>query len=262
MMQEAFCPVCSSPYTTTVAAKSVNTVMFCVRQCCNVECLHGFTDPVPSLELLSSLYAADELNAYMMDEDFIENVQKFHSHLLENYIAPLFQQPGSLLDIGAGIGTWVSVATEAGWKATGIEYNQRSVETAKHRFGVELIQGDFYKLANLFSQDFNLITLHHVLEHIRYPSSFVEYLSNFLKPNGCILINVPNILSDEFMQQRALWSFIHIPGHISYFSRFSLDTICLRCMAEKRKFDRVFRSTFPAEGKREGEGLVVIYRMK
>jgi SAM-dependent methyltransferase len=256
------CPMCSCPYTQIIVAKIVQGKIFRVMQCCNMECLHGFLTPSPTLELLASIYGQDQLNDYLTDEATIQANCEFFSHLFEAYIPRAFPQPGTMLDIGAGIGTFVSVAKKFGWRAIGVEFNQQSVLWAAKRFGVQLQQGDFYQLEQYFApRSVDLITFNHVFEHILDTVSFIPYVTNFLKPNGCILLSVPNILSDDFRKQRALWSYLHVPAHISYFSRFSMDALILqKARGARGHFEKIFQTSFPARTQEEGEGLTSMYR--
>ena len=256
------CPICACPYNQLIAAKVVEGITFRVVQCCNVECLHGFVFPLPTLELLSTIYGQDLLNEYLTDPSTVRANTEFFSHLFRVYIPQAFPQPGTLLDMGAGIGTFVSVAKTFGWRAEGIEINQQSVQWAAEKFGVELRSDDFYDLGKHFHpQSIDLITLNHVFEHILDPSSYIQYVRSFLRPDGCILLSVPNIVSDDFRRQMPLWSYLHIPAHISYFSRFSMDALILqKARFARGHFEKIFQTSFPAPTQEEGEGLTSMYR--
>jgi SAM-dependent methyltransferase len=256
------CPMCTCPYCQTVAAKAVGGATFRVLHCCNVDCLHGFIFPVPTLELLSTIYGQNMLNDYLIEPSTIQANTQFFSHLFREYIPQAFPTPGQLLDVGAGIGTFVATARNFGWSAVGIEFNEQSVLWAKEKFSIQLQQGDFQYLERFFPPHFaDLVTFNHVFEHILDPASYIPYVTRFLKPGGCVLTSVPNILSDQFRKQQASWSYIHIPAHISYFSRFSMDAVfLLNPRLPGGRFERVFQSTFPPLGEQEGEGLTSMYR--
>jgi len=261
--QPISCPICSCPYADLVAVKTVGGRMFRVMQCCNVDCLHGFLTPLPTLEFLESMYSNENLNEYLAEETTIKRHSQHYSHLFEVYVPMAFSKPGTLLDLGAGVGTFVWVARKFGWQATGIEFNERSVLWAKRKFDLQIAHGSFYQLESCYSHEsFDLITLNHVLEHVIDPISFIEYLTSFLKLNGGIMLSVPNILSDSFRKYRALWSYIHIPMHISYFSRFSMNALFLsKVHLRGRRFEKVFQTSFPPQGQDEGEGLTSMYRL-
>lgn len=133
--------------------------------------------------------------------------------------------------------------------------NPESVRIARERFGLSLHWGSFYELERVVVGLFDVISMHHVYEHVLHPGSFLEYLKKFLVEDGAVLVSVPNILSDDFLRKGASWEYIHIPGHISYFSPHSL----LRVFS-LMGFKQEFITSFPAPGQSEGEGLVGLYR--
>jgi 2-polyprenyl-3-methyl-5-hydroxy-6-metoxy-1,4-benzoquinol methylase len=208
------------------------------------------------------MYADENLNTYLTEEAEIRRALDFFAHIFERYLPQAFTEPGSLLDLGAGIGTLVYTARKFNWKAIGVELNRRSVDWAAERFGIELIQGDFYRLEEYFTRkSFDLISLNHVLEHVLQPRFFINYIADFLKPRGAILVSVPNILSDDFRRDGALWSYIHIPGHISYFSHFSMDALFLSgTQRPSPRFKKIFQTSFTSPSQHEGEGLTSLYQ--
>src|SRR5512145_2812130 len=50
---------------------------------------------------------------------------------------------GSVLDIGCGIGTFLSVCREGGWDVTGVEPSSIACEVARREYGLELINKPF-----------------------------------------------------------------------------------------------------------------------
>jgi ubiquinone/menaquinone biosynthesis C-methylase UbiE len=101
--------------------------------------------------------------------------------------------PGSrVLDIGAGIGTFLALARdEAGWVASGTEISREAVQLARQRHGLELTIGQFEELP-FPAQTVDLITLWHVLEHVPSPSRLLQACQRVLVPGGWLVIAVPN----------------------------------------------------------------------
>lgn len=259
------CPICGCDYTNIITVKYADSEIFKVIQCLNVECLHGFTNPLPSEEYLNKIYSDNDLNSYMLDENNLKKVSEFETHLFSNYIPKGFEKAGTLLDVGSGIGTFMSIAKEFGWDVNGIEFNKCSVEIAQNRYGLDIQLGSFYNLENYFkNKKFDLISMNHVFEHILDPKQYIEYMIKFLKPNGCLLISVPNILADDFRNLGPMWDYLHIPNHISYFSRFSIDKVFSEKIymdGTEYKFKKVFQSSFNSPRQIEGEGLTSMYQM-
>ena len=260
------CPMCRSRKVTEVTAKEVHGLSFSVYQCRKSRCRHGFVLPPPTVEFLEKVYASEQLNAYQLDEKVLKAVDEFFMHLFSNYIPQGQKTPGTLLDVGAGLGTFMHAAKKSGWQVHGIEFNKQSVEQGKKLFGLDIVHGNFYKLEDYFpGMKFDLINMNHVFEHVLQPREYLQYLSGFLNPGGCLIITVPNVLSDDFVRLGAKWSYIHIPEHISYFSRYSMDRIFL---SEKNtrvpgsRYAKVFQSSFNNPQQTEGEGLTSMYRLE
>jgi 2-polyprenyl-3-methyl-5-hydroxy-6-metoxy-1,4-benzoquinol methylase len=100
------------------------------------------------------------------------------------------ENPGSLLDVGAGTGTFVRIAKEAGWKTTALEFNIASAESLE-REGYRVIVKPL-ELADLPPASFDLITLWEILEHVAEPQLILRNVSKLLTPSGILLILVPN----------------------------------------------------------------------
>ena len=99
----------------------------------------------------------------------------------------------NLLDIGAGLGTFIKCAKEYGYDAIGIEYEKDQCELAREIYGINLINlrfEDAYE--NLSKNSFDIINLHHVLEHVISPKKVLGMINHLLKKNGVLLIEVPN----------------------------------------------------------------------
>ena len=68
---------------------------------------------------------------------------------------------------------------------------------------------------------FDIILMRHVLEHIYYPTKLLDDIVSLMSDNGILYIAVPNILIPNY-----LGNFTY--PHISYFSTYSLATLCQR----------------------------------
>jgi len=250
------CPICNQTNLRKIKSSVSNGINFSVFQCQNEQCFHGFIDPIPSAKFLERFYSGDKLNDYMMDDKCIKDYTDHFNHLLSNYINS-YVKPGKLLDIGAGTGIFMNAARNNGWLVDGIDFNRSSTEYAKDKFDLFIHRGDMYNLESFFIKgSYDLIIMNHVLEHVIDPVEYLKYIRSYLKQAGLILVTVPNILSDDFKKEGSEWSYLHIPGHISYFSRHSLDNVF-----NESGFKKLFESTFPGHDQKEGEGLTALYEL-
>ncbi len=98
---------------------------------------------------------------------------------------------GSLLDIGAGIGQFLHHAQPMFTSVVGTEVSESAVAIAKQKYGLALLAGQVEEL-DLPPDDFDIITLFHVLEHVPDPRMLIDRCQAILKPSGMLLIAVPN----------------------------------------------------------------------
>src|SRR5690606_6530647 len=68
-------------------------------------------------------------------------------------------------------------------------------------------------------------TMWHVLEHVwDYDSQIIE-LKRLLKPDGHLIIAVPNYKSDDASYYGKFWAAYDVPRHLWHFSQTSIKTI-------------------------------------
>lgn len=120
----------------------------------------------------------------------------------------------SILDIGAGGGEFVFLASTRGGLAQGIEPNEGYSQFAKREYGVD-VQTAMLDDVNIGGVD--IITMFHVLEHIADPKVVLEKLWGLLNENGILFIEVPNILQNDASPKN-----IFFKAHLHYFSSSSL----------------------------------------
>jgi len=95
-----------------------------------------------------------------------------------------------LLDIGAGLGTFAHMAEQLDFDVTGIELSQEQSKRAKELYGINLINMDIFECYRELGK-FDVIHMHHVLEHLLSPSRLFSILGNLVNSNGILVIEVP-----------------------------------------------------------------------
>jgi 2-polyprenyl-3-methyl-5-hydroxy-6-metoxy-1,4-benzoquinol methylase len=120
------------------------------------------------------------------------NAKISYNHLAFFNYLPL--RKGRLLDVGCGDGVFLKEAQRIGFEVYGIDFDKKSVETAKSQFGLintfAMSLDEF--IAWFPNQRFDIITIFKVLEHQDNPKDFIEKLRKLLKPGGYIAGSVPN----------------------------------------------------------------------
>lgn len=124
---------------------------------------------------------------------------------------------GSLLDIGAGTGDFLVAAKEGGWEVFGMEPNMNALKLASEKGLVLKSSLDQFK-----NRQFDVITLWHVLEHVPNLGETILELSSLVKPNGTLIIAVPNFKSYDALHYGKYWAAFDTPRHLWHFSGKSL----------------------------------------
>ena len=123
-------------------------------------------------------------------------------------------EPASLLDFGAGSGSFVYTAQRAGWQVTGVERSPVARRKALEVYGVDLLE-----VAP--DREFDVITLWDVIEHLRSPEELLRQLRKHLAPGGLIFIETGNWECWLRTVNKEKWS-VYLFDHHFYFSPASL----------------------------------------
>ena len=95
----------------------------------------------------------------------------------------------TLLDIGSGFGIWPYKVRQHGWNVSCVEPNDESAEFINQELKIPC-SCDFSNGCS--DSRFPVISIVHVLEHIRHPIGFLENIRNSLKDGGKLFIEVPD----------------------------------------------------------------------
>lgn len=177
---------------------------------------------------------ADNLASYYESEDYISHTDSgkgFISFLyqkVKNYslgkkvdlIDRLLNKRGSILDIGAGTGEFLKVAKLKGWNVFGVEVNEKARNFSKEK-GI-ILQKQIEDFAN---QKFDVVTLWHVLEHLPNLEKTTSQIERLVKPNGHLIIAVPNFKAYDAKFYKEFWAAYDTPRHLWHFSKSSMEKI-------------------------------------
>ena len=183
------------------------------------------TYPKPSLEKLPDYYKSDN---YISHTDTRRNFFEKAYHLVRKrslnkklkLINSLATEEKNLLDIGCGTGDFLNICNDNGWNVLGIEPNEnaRSIANSKVKDAVFNLE----KLIQLETASFNVITLWRVLEHLPDLDNQISIFKKLLKPDGVLIIAVPNYKSYDAQYYKEFWAAYDVPRHLWHFSRTSI----------------------------------------
>lgn len=147
-------------------------------------------------------------------------MQKFRSRRKRHEWFP-YRESGELLDVGCGGGRFLERMRDFGWKVTGIDLAADVARRVEQRTGIRVHAGTLPH-PDLTPQSFDAVTLWHVLEHVPNPRGLLNCAADLLRPNGLLVIEVPNIASWSFAEFGADWAALELPRH---FQHFDLQTL-------------------------------------
>jgi 2-polyprenyl-3-methyl-5-hydroxy-6-metoxy-1,4-benzoquinol methylase len=138
-----------------------------------------------------------------------------------------------LLDIGAGEGFVMDHFDRAGYAVRGMDFSNHGCNNHHPQLLDRLDCGDIEELVQqaVESQaEFDLVILDNVLEHLLEPGQLLACVAQLLRPNGVLIIEVPNDFSmvqnhllAEGRIPRPFW--VASPDHISYFNADGLNAL-------------------------------------
>jgi 2-polyprenyl-3-methyl-5-hydroxy-6-metoxy-1,4-benzoquinol methylase len=221
------CPICQSTDFTLVEKvkdHSVSKEYFDVVECHN--CLLRFTINAPCQSAIAPYYKSED---YISHTNTTKGLINYLYQLVRKFTLgqkrKLVQQQtnkitGSILDLGSGTGAFVHEMKSTGWQVSGLEPDADARKVAYESFGVNLSDtSSFYQLQ---PSSFDAITMWHVLEHVHDLQAYIAQLKKLLKPDGKLIIAVPNYTAADASHYKSFWAAYDVPRHLYHFSPNSI----------------------------------------
>ncbi len=165
-----------------------------IVRCC--ECEFIYTNPRLIYDYKknknSILERVDEYEKYYYDItkiDYLKFLKKVKPNNTNN----------RLLDFGSGLGHFLGLAKEEGWDSFGFEIDSDAAKWSANNFQIEIFRNQS-EVKSLYNQ-FDVITLWDVIEHIENPEKVIEFCYDLLKPGGILYIKTPNAIGLEIKKK-------------------------------------------------------------
>ncbi|MBI3754341.1 MAG: class I SAM-dependent methyltransferase [Deltaproteobacteria bacterium] len=150
-----------------------------------------------------------------------------------------FKQGGKVLDIGCATGSFMKMVHLEGFEPYGVDVSSFAVDYIKNTYGFPAFVG-FLAESNFDKGMFDIVTMHHVIEHIPNPVKFLlNEVKPILKDNGLLVAEVPNFGSFESKINREEWEDLKPWEHLNQFTPETLR-LCL----EKAGFRVIKTATY------------------
>lgn len=97
-----------------------------------------------------------------------------------------------VLEIGCGLGDFLALAQADGAEVLGVEMDGLYADFAEQKRGLHIFRHHIERQS--FDQQFDVIAMFHVLEHLEDPAALLGTIRSLLAPGGRLLIEVPNLM--------------------------------------------------------------------
>ena len=232
------CPVCNFNYSRPFIKDERG---YLIVSCNN--CKHVYLDFEPLPDHVSSVYSDDYFKGredgypdYIQLEPLLIRRGHYYSKIIGQ-----FTGPGNMLDVGCGSGFIMKGFKDDGWEVKGIEPNINMAKYAKDKFDFDISETAFEQYQD--QRTFDLITMIQVFAHFYDVRKCLKKASQFLKPNGLLLIETWNKNSLTAKVMGDAWHEYSPPSVTNWFTPPSLNMLVeqynFKNLISKRTFKKI-----------------------
>ncbi len=204
---------------------------FYIVECKNCRLIR--LDPRPTIEELHQYYPesywyAPLDTALSKAEQFYRRfVLRDHVHFVCRAIRDS-QETGLVVDVGCGGGLFLRMLREQGLPVLGLETSRHAAGVAWRSNGVAVICGDLSS-SPVINESCAAVTMFHVLEHLHDPVAYLQSARALLRPNGRLIIQVPNASSWQFLLFGEYWNGADVPRHLINYRQADIENLLEYC---------------------------------
>lgn len=191
-------------------------------------CEAVFVFPLPDCEELIRDYQDNYFSSgdhlewgyedYFSLEDEIRETARRRLRLMQPYI-----RGGKLLEAGAATGWFLDEARTRGFEVRGVEVSETAAKWGEGSLKVPIFKGTLRE-AKLADDEFDVVVLWDVLEHLTEPLTELREIHRVLKKGGYLFVSVPDFGSVwARLMGRRWFGFTKIREHVYYYNRRSLS---------------------------------------
>jgi SAM-dependent methyltransferase len=177
-------------------------------------CGHVFQNPRLNTDGLNFYYRDfyDGLGSWTTEQIFAAHTEVYRSRA--RMVAP-FLTPANWLDIGTGYGHFCKDAKTV-WPETtfdGLDMGAGVEEGHKRGWLANTYRGELPELAEAIAGKYDVLSMHHYLEHVRDPRAELDVVAGVMRPGSYLLIEVPDPTSITARIYGRLWTPYFQPQH-------------------------------------------------
>jgi SAM-dependent methyltransferase len=168
-------------------------------------------------------YAPDASLAARLEEGYRRLVLRDHVRFVSRALEAC-GEAGPALDAGCGGGLFPRMLRDRGYAAMGMDSSVEAAAVAWKTNGVPVVCADLAH-APFAPGTCAAITMFHVLEHLYDPRAYLESARGLLKPNGRLIVQVPNAACWQFRLLGPRWTGVDVPRHLTDFRARDLEAL-------------------------------------
>jgi SAM-dependent methyltransferase len=234
------CEVCvacgSSRFTFSPIISGVARIVQC--QDCGTACTHPRVEGKELEKSYSQSYYGPENAKFVpIIEKWVAWMNKRRAQWIDKEVAP----HSRILEIGCGRGLLLKALSHLGHECHGTERSDLAAARARRIVGIRIYTEPLEECL-LKENSFDAVILWHVLEHLESPNIILRHLFKLMKPQGLLVIEVPNLSSLQSRLAGRHWFHLDIERHLYHFTPNGLYKLL-----ESAGFEGLKRSTFSLE---------------
>lgn len=181
-------------------------------------------------------FEADQTTAGRLEEAYRRVVLGDHVRFVRRALEEA-KETGPVLDVGCGGGLFLRMLREQGSGVLGLDLSSQAASVAWRVNGVPAVCGNLVQ-APLPASSCAAVTMFHVLEHLEDPMAYLNAARELLRPQGRLIVQVPNAACWQFLLLGENWSGIDVPRHLLDFRSRDLEALLAFCGYEvlRRKY--------------------------
>jgi 2-polyprenyl-3-methyl-5-hydroxy-6-metoxy-1,4-benzoquinol methylase len=138
-----------------------------------------------------------------------------------------FRKKGLVLDIGCGRGYFLHACRIRGYDVVGMDVSEDASLSVWNALRIPVKAGALRE--ELFEpESIDVITMWHALEHTADPERYIDQAWRWLRPDGLLVIDVPNYEGTDARRIGAAWDGWSLPYHLFHFTPATLEKMISR----------------------------------